>query len=125
MLGGAVRPAAGGADLSRWLGSAPALLDALQATARVLRQRGACDDVHSPTVLRAPTGAAAPAGACIAPVSGLAPSLELLRREVTCPRAQPVLCGDGACRHTFLHCAVPRLGTNLSRLLRLGCHNTG
>eukprot|EP00964_Phaeocystis_antarctica_P139082 scaffold103792_cov51-Phaeocystis_antarctica.AAC.2 len=148
VLGGAVRPAADGADLSRWLDTAPALLDALQAgnpnpnpnpnhnsypnpnpnpnqaAARALRQRGACDDPRSPTVLRAPTGAAAQAGACAAPVSGLAPSLERLRREVTCPRKQPVLCGDGVCRHTFLDCAVPQLGMDLTRLLRLGCHSS-
>ena len=43
--------------------------------------------------------------------------------EVRCPREQPVLCGDGACRHTFLHCAVPQLGMDLTRLLRLGCHS--
>jgi hypothetical protein len=125
VLGGAVRPAAeDGADLARWLGSAPALLDALQAAARALRQRGACDDPRSPTVLRAPSGAAAQAGACAAPVSGLAPSLERLRREVTCPRKQPVLCGDGVCRRTFLHCAAPQLGMDLTRLLRLGCHSS-
>ena len=124
VLGGAVRPAADGADLSRWLGAAPALLDALQAAARALRQRGACDDPRSPTVLRAPTGAAAQVGVCAAPASGLAPPLERLRREVTCPRKQPVLCGDGVCRHTFLDCAVPQLGMDLTRLLRLGCHNS-
>jgi len=117
-----VRPAVeGGGDLSRWLATAPALLDALQAAARALRRRGACDEPRSPIVLRSPTGAAAPAGACAAPESAAAPRRE--EAELRCPREQPVLCGDGACRHTFLHCAVPQLGMDLTRLLRLGCHS--
>ena len=124
MLGGAVRPAGeGGGDLSRWLATAPALLDALQAAARALRRRGACDEPRSPIVLRSPTGAAAQAGACAAPASAAALRREEAEAEVRCPREQPVLCGDGACRHTFLHCAVPQLGMDLTRLLRLGCHS--
>jgi len=111
------------ADLSRWLPVAPALLEALRAAETHLRASGACDDARAPLVLRPPAGAAAQAGACAVPTSRLlAPALEQRRRDVACPRARPVLCGDGACRPTFLHCAAassqPR---NLSTLLRMGC----
>ena len=92
------------------------IIDALTWSESELRRRGLCASPAYPLVLVAPRGPAGRTGACaVASDATLPLKLEGYRREASSrchasdsggggPAAPRVLCADGVCRHTFVHC---------------------
>lgn len=112
---GETTPADGGAlSLDELLPAAYDVLRALAAAETALRRRGLCASEQHPIVLASPRGAAHRVGACASTSSGGAAGapaggtvgggarcVALDDRQLAGPT---VLCADGVCRPTFVHC---------------------
>ena len=110
--GGELRAAAGGmaagADVGYLVPAASDVMHALRVARAELGRRGLCADPRRPLVLSGPSGAASLVGACaVAADATLDAQMEARRRDAArCTGANPprVLCADGTCRPTFVHC---------------------
>ena len=66
--------------------------------------RNLCESTARPIVLSGPGGAARRVGACRTGNVGSHQMCDKLRPHLNGPQPPTVLCGDGVCRHTFVHC---------------------
>ena len=101
-------------QLDDMLPAAADVLRALAAAEAELRRRGECASATRPVVLSGPEGVTRRLGACALPDAMRTPEQSALVARQLCQvqtaasserlTAPTVLCGDGVCRSTFIHC---------------------